>query len=120
MKLTIRTVGTGAHPNLRTYQPENPEIFAEFVVVEIGPKNHKGGDEFVVQVVTPGGLAELEDRDGVIAQGPLLVLRQYDFDLLFDWLQRTVSACEADDWKSSIEKLKRYFRYEFEFMQSKT
>jgi hypothetical protein len=37
------------------------------------------------------------------------VLEQFDFDVMFDWLQRTVKACEAETWPASVENLERFF-----------
>jgi hypothetical protein len=115
MRLVIRGVEGGAHPNLRTYVPENPEVFDDFVQVHIGQKPGKGADAFTLRVATPAGLAAQPDKNSIIAQSPILVMRRFDFDELWNWLEKTVVSCQGDTWPESVEKLKRYFKWEFEY-----
>ena len=117
MKLVIRSVGSAAHPNLRRDTPNDPEKFAEFVHVDIGTKPGKGADTFTILVATPSGLASLEDRDGIIAQRPVVILRRFDVDVLWRWLEKTVSACEAETWPQSVEKLQHFFNWEFAYLE---
>ena len=112
--LVIRSVSVWGHPNIRTWEPDDPDTIAEIVTVEIGERSKDLADQFMVKVATPPGLATLELRDGIIATRPLLVMKRYDFDGLWRWLERTVADCEQDSWTHSVEMLQRYFRWEYE------
>lgn len=119
MRLIIRGVESGAHPNLRTYVPENPVIFDAFVQVHIGQKPGKGADAFTIRIATPAALAAQDSKHGIIAQPPLLVMSRYDFNDLWQWLERTVESCRADTWPESVEKLRRYFQWEFDYCEKR-
>lgn len=117
MKLVIRSVGTSAHPNLRTWEPDDREDIATIVIIEIGPRNGKGGDTFMLRLATPEGLRALNADDGVIASRGVLIVPGYDYPELSRWLERTVASCEADTWPQCVEKLRRWFRWEYDDYQ---
>ncbi len=113
MKLTIKSVFTFEHANIRTWEPENPKCFAETVYVGISPDG-KGSDDFCLKVATPDGLELLESKNNIIAVSPLLIMKEYYFDDLWSWLSETIKSCESDTWLASVEKLKKYFQWEYE------
>lgn len=112
--LVIRSVSVWGHPNIRTWQPDDPEKIAETVTVEIGERSKDSADQFTIRVATPAGLAMLEARDGIVAMRPVLVMARYDFQDLWRWLETTVVHCERDSWTHSVEMLQRYFQWEYE------
>jgi hypothetical protein len=114
MKLVIRSAGVWGHPNIRTWEPGDPAVVAELLMVEIGPSHGRAADSFTLRLATPAGLDRLTARDGILATRPLLVMRRYDFDDLWRWLERTVQSCAADSWSASVEKLCRYFDWEYQ------
>jgi hypothetical protein len=114
MKLVIRSVWVWGHPNIRTWQPDDPETIAELVFLEIGDKAKSSSDTFTLRVATPAGLATLESQEGIIATRPLLVMKRYDFDDLWRWLERTVAKCEKNTWSECVENLRLYFGWEYE------
>lgn len=117
MQLVIRGIGTGSYPNLRLHEPEDSEVFAEVVQIDIGPKASKGSDTFSIRVATPKALLSMEDNKGVIAQRPLLVVKRFEFSVIREWLEETVRSCEANTWVECIENLKRYFDWEYEYCE---
>ncbi|MCP3142940.1 Imm8 family immunity protein [Pyxidicoccus xibeiensis] len=112
----IRHVYCGEVENLRAWLPDDPHEVALWVCVEIGPKHGaaKKTDTFVLLVATPAGLETLEGRDNILADRALLVMRRFDYDDLWTWLERTVAACEAESWHHVVEKLRLHFKWEFE------
>jgi hypothetical protein len=115
LKPVIRSVGVWGYPNIRTWEPDDPSAFAELVQLDVGPKQAKGADSFSLRVATPAGLEALETKDGIVATRPLLVMRRYDYDDLWRWLE----TCEAGTWPECVEKLQRYFNWEFEGYQER-
>ncbi|MCH9687289.1 MAG: immunity 8 family protein [Deltaproteobacteria bacterium] len=115
MKPVIHGVGTFEHPNLRTFDPDDPGDVAIILEVDIGRRKGKGSDSFALQVVTPRGIARLPVReDGTITSGRILVVPEYDFDFVWIWLESVVEQCTADSWEGCVEKLRRKFDWEFE------
>jgi hypothetical protein len=112
MRLVIRSVSSIDCPNVRIWRPDDAAVVAEELTVRIGPKSEKIADTFFLRVATPAGLASLSPSDGILAAHPLLVMRRYDFDDLWRWLEQRVAECEADTWLSCVDKLGAYFRCE--------
>jgi hypothetical protein len=112
--LVIRSVSVWGHPNIRTWQPDDPDTIAEIVFIDIGERSKDSADQFTIKVATPAGLATLEARDGIIATRPLLVMKRYDFGDLWRWLEHTVAECERESWTYSVESLQRYFLWEYD------
>jgi hypothetical protein len=114
MNIVMRSVSVWGHANIRTWEPDDPLNIAEVVTIDIGPKNKKASDSFTLRVATPTGLARLEGKDGIVATRPLLVMCRYDFDALWRWLEKTVSQCDAPTWPECVQKLQRYFDWEYD------
>lgn len=113
-RLVIRSVFVWGHPNIRTWEPDDPGTIAELVSLDIGERSKSSADTFSIRVATPAGLSTLEARDGILATRPLLIMERYDFGNLWRWLERTVAECEADTWLASVENLRRYFAWEYD------
>lgn len=115
MRLVLHGAWTSSVPNLGRWAPEDPKVFCEIVCVDIGtgPRS-RGTDIFSLTVATPRGLLARTAVDGVVLSGPVLVLDDYDFGVLWAWLEATVRACEAGTWDESVERLRRWFRWEYD------
>jgi hypothetical protein len=113
-KLVIRSVSVWGHPNIRTWEPDNPGEIAEIVTLDIGDKTTPGTNSFAIRVATPAGLSKLPAEHGILATRPLLIMQSYNYGDLWDWLERTVAKCEADTWNASVGELRRYFDWEYD------
>lgn len=113
-KLIIRSASAAGHPNIRTWQPADPTNFAEFVTLAIGFSSKQGTDDFSIRVATPTGLAELPSNDGIIATRPLLIVSRYEYSELWQWLEATVTMCSSGTWPECVERLRRYFNWEYD------
>ena len=111
--LHVMTAWVEDRLEVRRWQPPSPERVFVSVVVEIGRVRDEGFEYFTIQVASPQALAELaESGDDLILAGPhLLVVRRWDADALYNWLDDTVQSCEAETWELSVERLRRFFRY---------
>lgn len=114
MKLVIRSISVWGYPNIRTWKPENPHKFFEPVSLDIGLKSKKEADTFLIYVATPAGLSTLQEKSGVLAARPLLVMTEYDYDDLWNWLEKIVKKCEEDTWNTCVEHLRLYFNWEYD------
>ncbi|NRD48754.1 hypothetical protein D7Y04_32265 [Corallococcus sp. AB038B] len=78
----------------------------------------KKSDTFSVMLATPAGLDTLEPKDGILLSGSkLVVMRRYDFDELWRWLELTIASCEGPTWEEGVDKLRVHFHWEFEGMK---
>lgn len=111
MKLVVHSLSIWSHPNLRTWEPDDPLNIAEEVSLEVGSKGKKASDIFFIKVATPKGL---KSQDGVIAMRPLLILSRYDYHVLWNWITATVSKCEGPRWNDCVSRLQLYFTWEYE------
>lgn len=115
MRLVLHSVWTSSVPNLRVWVPEDPRVFFDIVCLDIGVgAKSQGTDVFMITVATPGGLKSAPAESGVVLAGPVLVLETYDFDTMWAWLNTTVDACVADTWSNSVDRLRRWFRWEYD------
>jgi hypothetical protein len=46
LKLVINSVSVWGHPNIRTWEPDDPKTIAEIVTLDIGPKSKKWSNSF--------------------------------------------------------------------------
>jgi len=114
MKLVIRSLGVWGHPNLRTWEPEDPEAVTEVIYFDVGTDTAKSADTFNLRIATPKGLEQLDSSDGIVAIRPLLVIKRYDFDVVWNWLQKKVAECSAKTWEESVQNLRYYFGWEYD------
>ncbi|WP_434383129.1 Imm8 family immunity protein [Melittangium boletus] len=125
MTPAVQSVGIANQPNLRHWEPEDPDVVVETLAIHIGPRTAgkgargqvKKSDLFTLRVATPAGLETLETQDGVLLiNRKLLLVRRYDSDTIWRWLERTVASCEAATWAECVDKLRAHFHWEFEGM----
>lgn len=121
----ILSAGIDNIHNLRQWEPEDPDVVCTSLFIGIGPRTRgkgalnqiKKSDTFTLQVATPAGLDALEMQDGlVLFNRKLLIMRRYDFDTLWRWLERTLASCEGATWQECVDKLRAHFHWEFEGM----
>ena len=116
MKPVIHSISCWNHPNLRTWEPDDPGVVAEELTLDIGPKGKKSADMFTIRVATPKGLDGLSARDGIIATRPIIVMDRYDYQQLWNWLEKTVASCEGETWQDCVNELRVFFLWEYEGM----
>lgn len=117
LKLVIHSVSVWGCPNIRIWEPDDPDNIAEIVTLDIGPKSKKGADSFYIRVATPTGLSTLQPNNGILAVRPLLIMQRYDFNDLWCWLEQTVAKCEAETWNECVANLRLYFDWEYQNYQ---
>jgi Immunity protein 8 len=106
------TISNGA--SLYVWEPEDATVVSVWIALAIGQKNKKGTDQFFIRIATPEGFQLHKPDDELLIARPLIVLHRYDFHLLWDWLEKTVASCEDVSWLLCVEKLRRYFNWEYD------
>ena len=114
MRLTIHGAYTANVRNLRLLCPDDPTIVDDFVSVDVGTgSSKKGWVTFTFRMATPKALAQ-QDPERVFYAGPILLVDEFSYEQVWDWLETTVKSCEAESWHDCIENLRRHFRSEYE------
>jgi hypothetical protein len=99
--------------DLRDWTPETDE-FAVLLQIVAGPPGTPGAESFDVTLCSPTWVAARTAEAKVIEGCHLLVVQEYDYDLIHDYLSRRVSTCEGESWREVAQKLSRLGRWEFE------
>lgn len=61
-------------------------------------------------LATPEGLERLEEAGPyILKSGRMLIIREYDFDAIWRWMERRVDQYEGLDWNEVVEKLREHF-----------
>lgn len=85
------------------------------VELEIGEAGVDGADVFYVVVTTPEALrVKATEGDPVLRDRATLVVSDFDWPRIRATLERIVETCAAKDWRESVLRLQRYFKWEYE------
>lgn len=84
------------------------------LVFTAGTVGEEGGDLFQVEVCTPAGLAELLQRDGIVAGRHRLFMEHISTAKVEAWVRRRVERMEGETWGEVAEKIARLGYWEFE------
>ncbi len=103
--------------NIRSWHPDEMNKFCISLIIDLGEKGKsksQGSDEFYLKVASPSGLAILKGDNAIISDSPLLVIKEYDWSVIWNNVEEKVSVCDAESWNACGEWLSRYFRWEFD------
>lgn len=114
IKLELYSACVDGSVNLRKWQPENENVISKLINLEIGVKNKKGSDCFTINLATPDGLKLLLAETGFVTKRSLLLVEKYNFDEIWYSLEKIITSCEDDSWPLCVEKLRKYFDWEYD------
>jgi hypothetical protein len=98
-----------------SYVPDDPECFSITLRMRIGVEESAGADDFELFVCTPKWLDV--NVWGATWGRHCLIVRMYDYDLIFEAIQKKVSEIEGVNWEDLACKLARFYSWEFEDYQ---
>jgi hypothetical protein len=99
--------------DLQNWTPETDD-FAILLQIIAGPEGTSGAESFDVTLCSVAWIAAKALEARVMEGCHLLIVQEYDYDLIHDYLSRRVSACECESWQEVAQKLSRLGRWEFE------
>ena len=100
--------------DLTSYFPEDPNNFSFWIRAMIGPENEEGSESFDFKVCTPEWLQDNHSSEDVIFGRNLLLVFEYDFDRIQNYLSRYCNKCSGNNWREISTKLSRVGSWEFE------
>lgn len=102
--------------DVEAYCPEIEDKFSLSLRIRIGLDCTDGADDFEILVCTPKWLEETvwETRWG---KG-LMIVREYNFSAINDFIYDYVSRCDGDSWEKIVMQLTKVFYWEFDDYQA--
>ena len=114
MKAALQRLHSPDIPDLETYEPEKPDSFGFLLQVIVSPEGVEGEESFDVEVCTPGWLVERSSKDAILLGRHLLIVFEYDFNNIRNFLAKYVAQCRGESWAEIARQLSRLGRWEFE------
>jgi hypothetical protein len=105
-------------PSLTDFRPDGP--FGILVQAIVGPLDLEGEESFDFLLCTPDWFAANMKQEIVSGRHHLFV-KQYNYEVLVQFLQDYCASCHGISWKDVGEKLGRIGKWEFEdYVPAKT
>ena len=97
------------------WRPDGAENVYIQLSITIGEQGIVGGDIFQTIVATPEGLRQASTLFGqVISTRGLIVVSEFSWQQVRSVLDDIVASCADADWPRSVQKLERYFVWEYD------
>lgn len=113
MRAEIRSISSPDAPDLSAWEPEEA-LFALPVRLLIGPAGSAGEESFDITVCSTDWIKWRVREDGIVDGRHLLIVQNYDWEVIRQHLTRRIQAISADDWGGLAAKLSRWAYWEFE------
>jgi len=117
MRARISNIGTQFGEPLESVQVEKRENFHEWVRAQIGPTPGQGEEIFDFLVCSPEWVNEECRRTGYFMARRVLIVPQWDPDLVKKAIEYVVSLVTADTWQEIASTLSSIASWEFEDYQ---
>lgn len=114
MRLIIKHAYVAEAINLRDWFPIDENDIAEFICLEIGGKGNNKSDTFIIRICTPMALVRGLEDNHIINGRAMVIMAEYNFSHLWEWLEQNVSSCEGDTWAKHVENLRQFFDWVYD------
>ena len=119
IRAELKAIYCSDEPNLDffAYRPDNPTCFSCALQLIVGVHNQDGGESFQLTVCTPQWIIENHSEDYVLVGSNLLIVVDYNYPRIVQWLNRYIERCTGETWKDVVKKISYIARWEFENYQ---
>jgi hypothetical protein len=114
MRAVLRRLHSPDVDDLATYRPSEPDKFGFFLQILVGPVESDGEESFDVVVCTPLWLLERHSREDIISGRHMIIVLEYDYRRLMNFLEKRVAEAVGNDWTDVARHLSSLGRWEFE------
>jgi hypothetical protein len=114
MRAAIRYLHSPDADDLESWTPEDPECFTLFVQAMVGPFGEEGEESFDFTFCSAAWIANRLGKDASYHLRHMVLLRKYDYAVVYDTIERVVRNAHGSDWSEVAEKIARYGHWEFE------
>ena len=113
MKAELKEILTVEHNNIdRAIGPTSEMPL--FLRMMIGPKNAEGASSFDIQIVSTNWIKKELDRYPLLMGRHYIIMDNWNYDVLFDYINKYLEKCTGKDWSEVAEKVSRLGLSEFE------
>lgn len=92
--------------------------FCVSLVLDIGPADLTGADQFYATIGTAQGIADfLSTRPFIICRG-FVVVPEFNLKAIKDCIQVSILECAKDDWEQTALSINRLFPWEYDEMKN--
>jgi hypothetical protein len=112
MRARLKSLRSDAIEDLETWAPPEPDSFAVPLVLEVGVLGQRGRERFDLLAVTPRWLEQRHGRRGAVPGRGLLLVFEWDYARLREWLARKVEACSGRTWPEVAGEVGRLAEWE--------
>jgi hypothetical protein len=99
--------------DLPGWRPKTDD-WAILVQILAAPQGSPGEESFDMTVCSPTWLARRVQDEHIVDGRHHLVIAEYDYGQLLDYISKYVASCEGTTWQDVATKLGRLGRWEFE------
>ncbi len=99
------------------YRPDNPHSFSCTLQLLVGPHSQEGQESFQVTLCTPQWLVETHSEQDIIIGKNLLIVLDYNYPHILQWLKRYIERCTGETWIDVAKMVSIIGRWEFEDYQ---
>jgi len=114
MRAALKHVQSPDIVDLATYCPEEPTKFCFLLQMMVGPAAQEGPESFDVTVCTPQWLAEHCPTDAILVGRHHLLVMEYDFVRIHNYLRQLIEACVGENWEEVALQVGCLGKWEFE------
>jgi hypothetical protein len=113
MRAELKRLHSPDVTDLHSWVPDD-ENFAILLQIIAGPMGADGEESFDVTLCSIAWLERRLSSERIIAGHQLLIVSEYDYDVLHGYITRYVSSCNGKTWRDVADKLARLGGWEFE------
>jgi Immunity protein 8 len=114
MRAKLKKLHSPDVARLASYVPPASHNFGFLLQLMVGPEGSEGEESFDVMVCTPEWLKENRNTADFIVGRHYLIAFEYDYNRLFNFLERYCSECTGETWQEVAQQLGRLGKWEFE------
>ena len=114
MRVALKHLHSPDIADLATYCPQDPAKFCFLLQMMVGPASQAGAESFDITVCTPQWLAEHCPTDAILVGRHHLIVMEYDFARIQNYLRQLIEACVGENWEEVALQVGRLGKWEFE------
>ncbi len=111
---TLKRLHSPDVSDLASFVPEHSTKFGFLLQIIAGPLGERGEESFDVVVCTPSLLSERLGPKGFLIGRHHLLMNQYDYPALAQFISDYCKNCRGQSWREVAEQLGRIGKWEFE------
>jgi len=96
------------------FRPDDPKSFSCGLQLLVGPYHEAGAESFQLTLCTPQWLIDNHPEDNVIVGKNLLIVLEYNYPRIVQWLNRYIERCAGETWQDVAKRVSYIGTWEFD------